>query len=122
MEIDQLVDDPKAQKRLKQKWGMDDERYFNSELSSSDIEYLVQKANSGDKIAIYLLAQHYHFKDKSKYIFWVEKSANSGDMSSKEEYITECIEYPKLPCHKDVPDMIKKWEMEYFFPDYKETK
>jgi TPR repeat protein len=121
-EIATLEDNTKAQNKLKKNWNMDDERYFIDELSSSDIEYLSQKANSGDKIAIYILAQHYNFKDKSKYIFWVEKSANNGDMSSKVEYITECIEYPKLPCHKDVPNMVKKWQMEYFFSNYKETK
>jgi hypothetical protein len=101
---------------------MDDDRYFIHELNDKDIAYLIQKTNHGDKIATYVLAQHYHFKDKSKYIFWLEKSANSGDMSSRHNFISECIEYPKLPCHKDVPNMVKKWQMEYFFPDYKETK
>jgi len=112
----------KKSNKLKKKWNMDDDRYFIDELSSSDIEYLSQKANSGDRIAIYVLAQHYQFRDQSKYIFWVEKSANSGDMSSRHNFISECIEYPKLSCHKDVPNMVKKWQMEYFFSDYKETK
>jgi len=120
MEIAQLIDDPEEQKRLKQKWGMDDEKYFKSELSSDDIEYLIKKANDGDKLATYVLSQYYYGNNQQKYLYWTMKSANAGEFESKLNLLNECVEYPKLFCHKDVPDMIKKWEMEYFFPDYNE--
>jgi len=111
------IADEKNKSKLIKQWYFEDymevEKYIINPKSlpmpQNILDEIIKKANHNNLVAMYILQEYYLTIDKKKYIFWLKKLANSGDISAQHSLIFDA---PKWERWK----LAKKYhlELDYF--------
>jgi len=108
------IADEKDKAKLIKQWHFEDymevEKYIINPKSlpmpQNMLDKIIKKANHNNLVAMYILQEYYLTIDKKKYIFWLKKLANSGDISAQNSLI---FDSPKREGWK----LAKKYHLEF---------
>jgi hypothetical protein len=122
-------------KNLITEWNLEEYmKFYDLNFTEIDIKFLNEKVKKGDLYAMSLLVSYYDNKyyedslynqnvNRDKQIIpLLSALAKHGEVESRILLIEACSADSSLSCHNDIQEMINKWDLEYFYSNYKDTK